>query len=40
MFYVDNGEAIRRGVLPESSKDSIRYSNDSFWEWLRKRELR
>ena len=26
-------------VLPESSKNGIRYNNDSFWEWARKRQI-
>ena len=39
MFYIDNGEVILRRVLPESSKGGIRYNNDSFWEWARKRQI-
>ena len=39
MFYIDNGEVILRRVLPESSKNGIRYNNDSFWEWARKRQI-
>ena len=39
MFYIDNGEVILRRVLPESGKGGIRYNNDSFWEWARKRQI-
>ena len=39
MFYIDNGEVILRRVLPESSRGGIRYNNDSFWEWARKRQI-
>ena len=39
MFYIDNGEVILRRVLPESEKNGIRYNNDSFWEWARKRQI-
>ena len=39
MFYIDNGEIILRRVLPESEINGIRYNNDSFWEWARKRQI-
>ena len=39
MFYIDNGEIILRRVLPESEQVGIRYNNDSFWEWARKRQI-
>lgn len=39
MFYIDNGEVILRRVLPESEQIGIRYNNDSFWEWARKRQI-
>lgn len=39
MFYIDNGEIILRRVLPESEMNGIRYNNDSFWEWARKRQI-
>lgn len=39
MFYIDNGEIILRRVLPESEMGGIRYNNDSFWEWARKRQI-
>ena len=39
MFYIDNGEVILRRVLPESEMNGIRYNNDSFWEWARKRQI-
>ena len=39
MFYIDNGEIILRRVLPESENNGIRYNNDSFWEWARKRQI-
>ena len=39
MFYLDHGEVILRRVLPESSTGGIRYNNDSFWEWARKRQI-
>ena len=39
MFYIDNGEIILRRVLPESEMSGIRYNNDSFWEWARKRQI-
>ena len=39
MFYIDNGEVIIRRVLPESSNGGIRYNNDNFREWARKREI-
>ena len=39
MFYIDNGEMILRRVLPESEINGIRYNNDSFWEWARKRQI-
>ena len=39
MFYIDNGEVILRRVLPESEQVGIRYNDDSFWEWARKRQI-
>ncbi len=39
MFYIDNGEVTLRRVLPESEQVGIRYNNDSFWEWARKRQI-
>ena len=39
MFYIDNGEMILRRMLPESEINGIRYNNDSFWEWARKRQI-
>lgn len=39
MFYIDNGEVILRRVLPEREQVGIRYNNDSFWEWARKRQI-
>ena len=39
MFYIDNGEITLRRVLPESEINGIRYNNDSFWEWARKRQI-
>ena len=39
MFYIDNGGIILRKVLPGSSKGGIRYNNDDFWEWARKRQI-
>ncbi|QHK18070.1 hypothetical protein JS82_08100 [Methanomassiliicoccaceae archaeon DOK] len=39
MFYIDNGGIILRKVLPDSSKGGIRYNNDDFWEWARKRQI-
>ncbi len=39
MFYLDDGEVIIRKVLPEGRKGDIRFNNDSFWEWARKRQI-
>ena len=39
MFFIDDGEIIIRKVLPDCMADGIRYKNDNFWEWSRKRRI-